>query len=52
VFALAMRVGAIAHAIAWLRQRDHLPAKERAEFDQTFPTVLRRAVAQTIELPR
>jgi Phosphotransferase enzyme family len=48
VFALAMRVGAIAHAIAWLRQRDRLSAKERAEFDRTFPVVLRRAIAQTL----
>ena len=46
VFALAMRVGAVAHAIAWLRQRDHLSAKERADFDRWFPVVLRRATAQ------
>jgi hypothetical protein len=48
VFALAMRVGAVAHAIAWLRQRDHLSAKERAEFDIWFPVVLRRAIAPTV----
>jgi Phosphotransferase enzyme family len=48
VFALAMRVGALAHAIAWLRQRDRLSAMERAEFDRTFPVVLRRAIAQTL----
>lgn len=48
VFALAMRVGALAHAIAWLRQRDHLSAEERAEFDRAFPIVLRRAIAQTL----
>jgi hypothetical protein len=47
VFALAMRVGAFAHVIAWMRQRDHLPAKDRAEFDEGFQIVLRRAVAQT-----
>ena len=46
-FALSMRVGAVAHAIAWLRQRDHLPAMERIEFDQWFRMVLRRAIAQT-----
>ena len=46
-FALAMRVGAVAHAIAWLRQRDHLSAKERPEFDVWFPVILRRALAQT-----
>ena len=43
-----MRVGALAHAIAWLRQRDHLSGKELAEFDKWFPIVLRRAVAQTL----
>jgi hypothetical protein len=48
VFALAMRVGAFAHAIAWLRQRDHLSAMERSEFDRGFRTVLRRAIAQTL----
>jgi hypothetical protein len=48
VFALAMRVGAVAHAIAWLRQRDHLSAKERAAVDRWFPIVLRRAIAQTV----
>jgi hypothetical protein len=37
VFALAMRVGTLAHAIAWLRQRDHLSAKERAEFRRVVP---------------
>lgn len=52
VFELAMRVGPFAHAIAWLRQRDHLPMKERAEFDRRFPIVLRRAIGQTIYLPR
>ncbi len=46
VFALAMRVGAVAHAIAWLRQRDHLPVEQRADFDRWFPVVLRRAIAQ------
>jgi hypothetical protein len=48
VFALAMRVGAFAHAIAWLRQRDHLSAMERSEFDRGFRIVLRRAIAQTL----
>ena len=47
VFALAIRVGSLAHAIAWLRQRDHLSASEGAEFDTWFPIVLRRAIAQT-----
>ena len=48
VFALAMRVGTLAHAIAWLRQRDHLLATERPEFDRGFAIVLRRAIAQNL----
>jgi hypothetical protein len=48
-FALAMRVGAFAHAIAWERQRGHLPEKKRLEFDGWYPLVLRRAVAQTLD---
>ena len=48
VFELAIRVGRIAHAIAWLRQRDYLPEEdELAEFDLVFWIVLRRAIAQT-----
>jgi hypothetical protein len=52
VFALAMRVGIFAHAIAWLRQRDHVAPKGRAEFDSVFPIVLRRAIARTTSPPR
>ena len=48
-FALAMRVGAFAHAFAWTRQRDHLPEEARPDFDRWFPNILRRAIAQTIE---
>ena len=48
VFALAMRVGTVAHAIAWLRQRDHLLATERVGFDRGFAIVLRRAIAQNL----
>jgi hypothetical protein len=48
VFALALRVGAFAHAIAWLRQRDHLSAEEVPDFDRWFPVILRRAIAQTV----
>jgi hypothetical protein len=47
VFGLAMRVGTFAHSMAWLRQRDAMPEEARPEFDKWFPTVLRRAVAQT-----
>ena len=46
-FALALRVGAFAHAIAWTRQRDHLPDEARPGFDEWYAVVLRRAVAQT-----
>jgi hypothetical protein len=49
VFALAIRVGAFAHAFAWVRQRDHLPVLARSEFDRWFPIVLRHAVAQIPE---
>jgi hypothetical protein len=48
-FALAVRVGAFAHTIAWARQRDHLPQAARPEFDKAFAIVLRRAVARTLE---
>src|SRR5207253_2301606 len=44
-FALATRVGSFAHALAWVRQRNHLPEDEIAEFDRWFPVVLRRAIA-------
>jgi len=43
-FDLAMQVGAFAHAIAWLRQRDHLPHDALADFDEGFATILRRAL--------
>ena len=48
-FALALRVGAFAHTVAWARQRDHLPAQARPEFDTRFAVVLRSALANTIE---
>jgi len=46
-FALAIRVGTFARAIACLRQRIAIPADQRPLFDSDFTTVLRRAVAQT-----
>jgi hypothetical protein len=46
-FELALRVGSIAHAIAWLRQRDHLAGDDRVRFDHWFAVVLRRALART-----
>jgi hypothetical protein len=45
-FALALRIAAFAHVIAWKRQRDHVAEKDWPEFD---PEVPRRALAQTIE---
>jgi hypothetical protein len=43
-FALAMTVGAFAHAVAAARQRDHLPDSARALFDEHLATWLRRAL--------
>jgi hypothetical protein len=48
-FALAIRVGAFAHAFAWTRQRDALPEDARIEFDTGFAIVLRRALAQIVD---
>jgi hypothetical protein len=48
-FALAIRVGTVAHSIAWARQRDHLPEEARPGFNRAFQIVLWRALAQTRE---
>jgi hypothetical protein len=48
-FALALRVGTFAHACAWARQRDYLTPEPRAQFDEHFRIVLRRALAHTRE---
>lgn len=45
-FALAMRVGAFAHAIAQMRQRDALPAGARTDLDRNLSIVLRRAISR------
>ncbi|MFL5880474.1 MAG: hypothetical protein ACJ782_10345 [Actinomycetota bacterium] len=47
-FALAVRVGTFARAIAYIRQRAALRPEERPLFDIDFSTVLGRAVAQTL----
>jgi hypothetical protein len=47
-FALALRVGSFARAIAYMRQRVALLEEERPLFDTDFSTVLRRAVAQIL----
>jgi hypothetical protein len=49
VFALAFRVGTIAHTFAWVRQREALPADARPDFDRYFAVELRRALAQTVD---
>jgi hypothetical protein len=46
-FELAIHIGWLAHAIAWTRQRDALPAEARSDFDKAFAIILRRAIAQT-----
>jgi phosphotransferase family enzyme len=43
-FALAIRVGTFAHSIAWARQRDHLPERDRPDFDPHYADLLRRAI--------
>jgi hypothetical protein len=48
-FGLATRVGKVAHAIAWARQRDFLPADAIADFDRRFGVILRRALSTTVE---
>jgi hypothetical protein len=47
-FERALRLGAFARAIAYVRQRAVLASDEAAEFDVDFATVLRAAVARTI----
>jgi hypothetical protein len=49
VFALAIRVGTVAHAIGHLRQRDFLPGWAVPDFDRVFAKRLRRALAQTVD---
>jgi Phosphotransferase enzyme family len=46
-FAIAIRVGTIAHACAWARQRDLLA--EEGPADRWFAVILRRAVAATVD---
>jgi hypothetical protein len=48
-FDLAIRVGTFAHAIAWSRQRDHLPQSARSDFDRSFATLLRQTVALSLQ---
>jgi hypothetical protein len=48
-FALALRAGAFARTIAYMRHRAALAPAERARFDVDFASVLRHAVARTVE---
>jgi hypothetical protein len=48
-FALGMRIGAFAHACAWVRQRNAMPAHASPAFDKEFKSVLRHAIARTLE---
>lgn len=48
-FVLAMRVGSFAHVFAWIRERSYLPAEERAQWDEWFPGVLRRALRTALD---
>jgi hypothetical protein len=43
---VALRIGIFAHAVAWLRQRDHLSPAERKAFDADYPVILNRALAR------
>jgi phosphotransferase family enzyme len=50
-FALAIRVGAFAHGVAWARQRDHLSAAARVDFDPWYAVILRRALREADAAP-
>jgi Phosphotransferase enzyme family len=43
-FDLALRVGGLAHAIAWLHQRNALPEAVQPGFDEAFALILRLAM--------
>jgi hypothetical protein len=46
-FDLALRLGAVSRAIAWLHQRNALPVAYRLAFDDGFDTMLRLAIRGT-----
>ena len=48
-FDLALRVGGLAHAIAWLHQRDALPQADRRGFDGVFAHILRLASRRALD---
>jgi hypothetical protein len=47
-FDLALQVGGLAHAVAWLHQRDALPQADRREFDPSFAHILRLALRRAL----
>jgi hypothetical protein len=49
-FDLALRIAGFAHAIAWLDQRDALPAEDRPEFDKGFAAILRIALRSATDI--
>lgn len=51
-FDLALRVGAVGHAIARKRQHDHLPMESRPNAPGEYSVVLRRALALAVDAPR
>jgi phosphotransferase family enzyme len=51
-FDLALRVGAVAHALARKRQRDFLPLEARPGSEGEYAVVLRRALALAVDAPR
>ena len=51
-FELALRVGAVAHAIARKRQWDFLPEAERPHAASEYAVVLRRALELAVDAPR
>jgi hypothetical protein len=46
---LAERVGLVAHAIAWLRHRDAMPALDRHAFDVHYAELLKRVLTRAID---
>ena len=48
-FDLALRIGGLAHAIAWLHQRDALPQADRRGFDEGFAHILRLALHRAVD---
>ena len=47
-FELALRVGGLVRAIAWLHQRDALPSADRPGFDEGFVHILRLALHRAV----